>query len=200
MFKIFKRGESAEHVPTEEEGMESFLESQLDRNLLQLWCERCVENRMAEDLNLQYANLQRISFTRVSQVMLSLQYEVEYIKAYIAVYQKMPMEEFYVNFVSKWTGSEIFVPPFILIPLIQNSLVYGYCRMERFPVKIKLSGSEKMLTLEVSNRVNHHIPDQRTTAIIQAYKKRLNLIYPKRYQLLFNSNSNTFKASLTLEL
>jgi len=201
MMSVFKKygKKTSPKMVSEEDGLQSFLESQVDRTLLRFWSERCIAQAMVEDLDLKYAKLQKWAFSRPSQGLTSLQDELAYTMEYISVYQQMSPGDFYVNFVSKWAGGEVLIPAFTLIPLIQNAFIHGYCSMEKYPVKVWVSGSDKILILEVSNRVNHHIEDQRVTAIIHAFTKRLTVVYPERHHLLFNSNSNTFKASLTLE-
>ena len=177
----------------------SFLECQVDRKLLDLWASACIENR-DESWQIRFAKLQQSSLSRVCSQPISVIDEINYLNEYCLVYQYIKSEELHVNFKSDYTDSTALIYPFILISLVQNAIHNGYTSMEKYPVKIKVSGSARLLIMEVSNRVNHRIADQQDTDSIRLFRERLQFLYPDRHDLLFNSNSNTFKASLTVQL
>ncbi|MGJ1263414.1 histidine kinase [Sphingobacterium spiritivorum] len=177
----------------------SFLECQVDRKLLDLWASICIENK-DQSWQIRFAKLQQSSLSRVCSQPVSVIDEIDCLNEYCLVYQHIKSEELYINFKSDYTDTAALIYPFVLMPLVQNAIHNGYTSMEKYPVKIKVSGSARLLIMEVSNRVNHRIADQQGTDSIRLFRERLQFLYPDRHDLLFNSNSNTFKATLTVQL
>lgn len=131
---------------------------------------------------------------------LALSEEISYLQAYIKCFQQYQLSGCYIE-ENYQTASvkDLFIQPFILIPLVQNALHYGLHLKER-PIRLRLSVNAETLRMEVSNRVNHYLLDQSTTDIMTYFKGALAYHYAGRHELILNSNSNLFKASLTIRL
>lgn len=165
--------------------------SRLDENLIGL---AAFQNKL--DLIQNHLNL---TIGIDSSQQYSISNEVELLESYIATYKSVSKEEAFIFITNKLEpDSTLQVYPFILMPLIQNAIIYGYNMMEKYPIRVKINSSESTLKVEISNRVNHHIESQEMTSIIENLKARLALLYPEKHQLLINSNSNIFKATLLL--
>ncbi|MGO1242635.1 MAG: hypothetical protein ACTJHT_15410 [Sphingobacterium sp.] len=132
---------------------------------------------------------------------ISLAQQTDMLKDYIECYRHAYSEQnqLYIRLNVEQEGDPM-LPAFILFPLVQNALRYGYNSIESFPLKITIKIIANTLTMEVSNRVNHHIAAQQDSPEILNYKARLAVCYPDAHFLLFNSNSHTFKASLRIQL
>ncbi|MDR2282283.1 MAG: hypothetical protein LBE37_03705 [Sphingobacterium sp.] len=131
---------------------------------------------------------------------ISLAEELKNIERYIGLYGHYRKNEIQVLYDFPLEEKVEVIAPFILFPLIQNAFHYGYHVEAKYPVRVRGRLVGKMFSLEVSNRINHYITDQRNTDIIQFFRSRLDYEYPNNYDLILNSNSNIFKASLRLEL
>ncbi len=142
---------------------------------------------------------------RVAKIKLdtrvSLRQEVDLLSDYIDCYRYMAAkpDELYVRFNAQ-LEEEALIPAFILFPLVQNALRYGYNSLEAFPLKITIKQVANSLTLEVSNRVNHNIVSQQECPELLNYKARLAVYFPDNHFLVLNSNSHTFKATLRIKL
>ncbi|GHE44881.1 LytS family sensor histidine kinase [Sphingobacterium griseoflavum] len=121
--------------------------------------------------------------------------EIELLRQYIGFYQDALDDQLYLQF-DYQVELERDVPAFILFPLVRNAITNGYNSMQKFPVKIKIRVYEKAMLMEVSNHVNHHIASQENNPYVDHYKSRLISCYADKYDLLFNSNSHTFKSNL----
>ena len=127
--------------------------------------------------------------------------EVERLKEYIQFANKNSSYTFFYKFeVKGLEDKSIMIEPFVLLPLIMNALYKGYNSLEKFPVRIRINLSHSKLKLEVSNRVNHNLTDQEDNEDIKCFKARLNDLYSDKHNLIFNSNTNLFKATLILDL
>jgi LytS/YehU family sensor histidine kinase len=109
------------------------------------------------------------------------------------------------GFLLKWdnrfqSAGEVLIPPLILFPLIQHAVSNGYNRLLTHPIRVRLSGSARLMLLEVSHRMNHYLDGQFNTILVEDFQQRLEFLFPGRHSLLLNSNSNTSKATLTIHL
>lgn len=130
---------------------------------------------------------------------IDLSAEIENLTNLIAAYQNLLGERFYLTIQNNCSEStKLRIEPFILFPLVQNAIEYGYNSLEKYPIRIKLHLVGNKLKFEVSNRVNHHIESQRDTTFISNFEARLKINYPDKYMLLMTSNTMLFKATLLL--
>lgn len=146
----------------------------------------------------QYRAYQERSFAHSKEVVVTMRDECRLLETFVSLYQKVSGDGFHVQMDCQLRSGIVFVPPFILFPLVQNALKNGYASMEKYPIKIRLQQTERQVQLEVSNRVNHYVANQGADEIIKYYRHRLDEMFAGRYELFVNSNSNTFKATLFL--
>jgi LytS/YehU family sensor histidine kinase len=130
---------------------------------------------------------------------LELSKEIENIECYISTYQTLAESNFYVKLQNNIAvNSSCVLAPYILFPLIQNAIKYGYNSLVKYPIRIKLNRLGDKIKLEVSNHVNHHLNNQESTSIISNLKARLSILYPDKHELIINSNTMLFKATLII--
>ncbi|MGE8243271.1 hypothetical protein D3C87_890420 [compost metagenome] len=107
------------------------------------------------------------------------------------------------GFSLKWENrfqseNELMIPPLLLFPMVQNAVANGYNSMSSHPIRIRLSGSPKIMLFEVSHRMNHYLNGQFENTLMADFQNRLEYLFPERHSLLLNSNSNTCRATLTI--
>ena len=125
--------------------------------------------------------------------------EINNMEYLIEAYQSLVKENLFIKFQNNISDNISFlIQPFILFPIVQNALRYGYNTLEKYPVRIKLHLVNNTLKLEVSNRVNHNLENQAQNSIIENLKARLEIYYKEKYNLLINSNTNIFKVTLII--
>lgn len=124
--------------------------------------------------------------------------EIDFIERYVALFQQVSPIDIALVWTKKVECSDLLVPRFILLPLVQNALWQGYHAAERYPMKIKLSVFEKIISLDMINHVNHHIVDQKISEVMDHYQARLQYEFGDQHTLIMNSNAHTFRANLTL--
>src|SRR5690606_5435224 len=113
--------------------------------------------------------------------------ELSLLKDYLRLWEQSSTEPVFIRYeeLDELVSAKK-IPPLILLPLIANALQWGYNSMEKYPVKIKVKAFEQLLSMEISNRVNHHIASQEGTMAIDRYKQRLLEVFSDRFTLLFN--------------
>lgn len=169
----------------------SVANSEIDRTLLT----KVLVNPSLLDAYRQY---QQLAIHTSKEVVVTLKDECRLLEDFVSLYQKACGDGFYVNISLHLRNGIVFVPPFILFPIVQNALKNGYASMEKYPIKIKVTQTTQQIQLEVSNRVNHYLENQGADELLTYYRHRLDESYAGRHELFVNSNSNTFKVTLFL--
>ncbi|MGB3104589.1 hypothetical protein [Sphingobacterium siyangense] len=131
----------------------------------------------------------------------AMQAELNLLNQYLQLAERFLPAGFSVKWENKLQfQDEIMLPPLILFPVVQHAVENGYNTMSSHPVRIRLSGSSKLIMLEVSYRVNHYLESQFSSTLIRDFRQRLDYLFPEKHNLLMNSNSNTSRITLTIQL
>lgn len=90
------------------------------------------------------------------------------------------------------------IPPFILIPFVENAFKHGELKKMDFPVVVNLNKSGNDLVFEVSNKKKKQQKDEVGGIGLENVRKRLELIYGENYNLEIKDEENTFNVNLKL--
>ena len=88
------------------------------------------------------------------------------------------------------------IPPYLLIPFIENAFKHGDFRSD--PLKIHLKISEGSLLFITSNRVSIHNKDESGGIGLDNVKRRLELLYPGKYEMETKTENGLFTARLLI--
>jgi two-component system, LytTR family, sensor kinase len=160
----------------------------------------------------QDAELASAALIRLSDMMRYLTYEtssdvvelyreVEYIRNLIELNRLRIKSSDIIRFEVHGDLS-VKISPALFIPLIENAFKYASYRNQKPAVKINLLSDNGIVTLEISNYFES-IKD-RTQASDSGYgivnlKKRLELTYPQRHQLIIEHGENTYYVKLAID-
>mgnify|MGYP003646997623 CR=1 FL=1 len=99
------------------------------------------------------------------------------------------------------TKKEVRIPPLLLIILVENAFKHGVENLrENAYVHIQLTATKKKILFTIENIYDQKENQKEKGIGIKNLKRRLALIYPKKHNLNFTAESNTYKASLEIEL
>lgn len=192
--RFFHKDKSIDTAQLAAEAKLSFEYSCIDRKLLSV----CLQQSPDSLMELNVFMRQGLSYSERMRIPVDEEYLL--LKTYVGFFGDPIESGVGVSFDFPMPTNDLLIPAFFLFPLVQNAFHYGYHMEKKYPVRIKGKVIADTLLLEVSNRVNHHIADQSQTELIQFFRSRLDYEYRGRYDLILNSNSYTFKATLRLKL
>lgn len=148
-----------------------------------------------------YIDFQALLLQLTTDRFESLHVELDLLNRYLLLVESFMPQGFLVKFENKIKLQyDVLLPPLILFPMVQHAVENGYNTMSSHPIRIRLSGSSKLIVLEVSYRVNHYLEGQFKSDLIRDFEKRLDYLFPEKHNLLMNSNSNTCRSTLTIQL
>lgn len=125
--------------------------------------------------------------------------EIEYIKAYIELEELRHQETAFVDLKIAMENELEEVPPYILSPLIENALKHGKTSNEN-PIQVELRVNDKKLNFKVLNEIGTQKKDKLGGIGLDNLKKRLEIHYPQKHQMIVTNQSNRFKAELEIDL
>lgn len=130
---------------------------------------------------------------------ISVDSEIDLLQRYVQLWQSAD-ENMHITFSTQNEGQGLNISPCILFPLLQNALQATYFISEQRPIKCRIRVISNLLTLEISNRVNPYLENQSETELMRWFRARLQYEYPEQHDLIINSNTNLFRATLQLRL
>jgi len=130
-----------------------------------------------------------------------LEKEIKYIRDFIDLQSLRMEKEEFVDFRVEGNPSKLKIASMILIPFVENA--FKYCDKSLCPgIIIKLKIKDSRLEFYSSN--NMISPGEQNNSSsgfgINNVKKRLEQIYPGKYELRITSDSNIYQVKLRIEL
>lgn len=174
----------------------SFINSQMDVDLIRICLDR-IKSELTDPAILRalldYQDIALQPYKTHAVIA-----EIEFMEQYVSLFSQISDVDLSIVWTKKIEYPTLSVPRFILLPLVQNALWQGYHAAKKYPMKIKVSVFEKIISLDVINHVNHHIVDQKDHAIMENYQARLQYEFDDQHTLIMNSNAHTFRSNLIL--
>ena len=153
----------------------------------------------AQDLILILSNMMRYSIYECENETVTLKEEVDYLKNYIELHKMRYHKNIVVNFNCDIDDNKR-VAPLLFIILLENAFKHGVERLrENANVTINFTSSEKEIKFIIENNVDSSENFKSEPGIgLKNLKRRLELTYPNKHNLLFSSTENIFNAQLIL--
>ena len=94
-----------------------------------------------------------------------------------------------------------FISPLILLPFIENAFKHGTSeQLEKPWLSVDISVSGHRLFTKIVNSKNSFVPISENGIGIKNVRKRLELLYPNRHELIMNDEESFFAVTLILSL
>lgn len=176
----------------------SFQYAQTDQSLLQALIQ---EESPKSELFLSLTNFQRELWKVSFGEFWTLQQEIDIIRQFIGLTESLGLgsvPQLQTNL--KHCNDISSIRALTLFPLLQNAMRFAFHSTNSPPIKINIICAGDILRLEVSNQTNPYLTNQAATPILDAFGQGLDWFYPEGAELICNSNSNRFKATLILKV
>lgn len=154
----------------------------------------------AQELILKLSDMMRYSIYESENETVTLKEEVDYLKNYIELHKMRYHKNIVVNFNCDIDDNKR-VAPLLFIILLENAFKHGVENLrENANVTINFTSSENNIKFTIENNVDSSENLKSEPGIgLKNLKRRLELTYPNKHNLLFSSTENTFSAQLILK-
>lgn len=185
----------------------SYLKAQINPHFLfntlnSLYALTIQKSNDAPNAVLKLSSIMRYVVTESSQEFVTLDKEINYVKDYIEL-QKLRLDNsVLLSFDVHGTTTGRAIAPLILIPFIENAFKYGINPDEDSFIKISITVENQWLLMNVQNSmVAAEIDEEfKTEEGLKNTKKRLDLIYPGKYELAVREDNNVYDVNLKIDL
>lgn len=150
---------------------------------------------------IRLSDMMRYLTYETSSDFVELERELDYINNFIELYRIRIMTPDDILFSVKGELN-IKIAPALFVPLLENAFKYASYRNQKPAVVISLSSENGTVIFEISNYYDN-IPkglEKKNSGFgIINLKKRLELIYPARHQLIIESGESLYHVKLTID-
>ena len=157
------------------------------------------ENKNALPSLEKFISMMRYIHTSSNRDLVPLSEETEYIHEYVEVQSLRLNDMTKVVLHTDIQNNHLMIPPMLLVTFVENCFKHGVSPVEESTIRISLSEHNGNLAFTTSNkifpvkRIGEHMG-------IENCRKRLELLYPGKYELTINNNSDIYNVSLKIQL
>jgi two-component system, LytTR family, sensor kinase len=130
-----------------------------------------------------------------------LKKEVDYLQSFIELNELRLKEGKVTSFVIEGDYSQQLIPPMLLIPFVENAFKHGSKKAVNPAILIRLEMKDKGLEFDIVNYVDPGSSvnkDPEGGIGLENVRKRLDLLYPGRYELLVENGTGTYHVNLKI--
>lgn len=146
----------------------------------------------------QLGQLLRYTTKDLENDFITLDKEIGYLDSLIELEKLRIKNPELLNVEKKLNDLELKISPMILVPFVENAFKHGDFRNKGFEMKI--SDENKILHFYLFNFKSEKIKDEISGIGIENVKKRLEILYPKRYELKITETEIDFTVDLKIDL
>ncbi|QXP64174.1 sensor histidine kinase [Polaribacter sp. HaHaR_3_91] len=152
----------------------------------------------APEMILKLSNLLDYILYQVEKPKVPLVEEIHHLEDYVSLEKMRFHDTLKVNFSKDKLNDPLQIPPMLLIPFVENSFKHGVIIDGVLNVDIRLKTANNCLFFEIENSSKRK--EETNTGIgLPNIRKRLEMLYPGKYQLEIIENNDTFKVHLKIE-
>lgn len=160
----------------------------------------------AKEMIAELSDFFRYTLSRKNQVFISLGEEIDALQKYLSIQKERFGERLQVHFEIDTNSFDANIPAFLIHPLVENSVKYGFSAdNHNLELLIKSETNNGRLTIEVKNsgvlRTAEQLKDASVSSTktgIENIKKRLELLYPGNYEFELKEKDNWVTAKITI--
>lgn len=161
------------------------------------------QNTTARQTLLQFSDLLRYQLYDCSEPTIGIEKEVAYLQDYIRLQQLRKDQQYEVTLEVGEEVKGFRIPPLLLIPFVENAFkhISHHAGIRNF-VEVSMNRINGVFHFAVVNSRDAH---QATTEPkggigLHNVQRRLELLFPGKYELQIDRNDSTFKVALNLQL
>ena len=184
----------------------SFLKSQVNphfffNTLNNIYSLAVVRSEKTAPAVMKLSSIMRYILTETQRDKIPLRNEVDFIHNFIELQQVRLTDKVQVAFSAEGDIDEVQIAPLLFIPFVENAFKYGVSTKASSSITIILRAEKNRVYFSAANFV---VPSENNlmenTGIgINNVKRRLELIYPGRHQLITSQKDNNYTVNLEIE-
>lgn len=183
----------------------SFLKSQVNphfffNTLNNIYSLAVVRSEKTAPAVMKLSSIMRYILTETERDLVPLRNEVDFIHNFIELQQVRLTDKVKLRFSAEGSIDEMLVAPLIFIPFVENAFKYGVSTKESSTIDIRLhtEGSKILFTCVNYIVLSENNLTENTGIGINNVKRRLELMYPGKHQLLAKEEDRYYSVHLEI--
>lgn len=155
----------------------------------------------AESVTLNLSELMRYMLYTPQQGQVRIEEEISYLENYIALQRTRFGEDVDIQFSRSGSSTELFIEPMILIPFVENAFKHGVGLVQDPVIGVSVELSGQQLSFHVRNKIGADPDDAKDESSgigLRNVRRRLELLYPDRYELTIREEDDWFLVDLII--
>ena len=161
------------------------------------------QNTAARETLLQFSDLLRYQLYDCNAEDIAIEKEVDYLQDYIRLQQLRKDQQYEVSVKIAEDVKGFRITPLLLIPFVENAFKHiSHHSNQRNFVQVSMARENGSFRFEVENSkdARQHSTEPPGGIGLSNVKRRLELLYPGKFELQIADNDSTFKVALNLHL
>lgn len=150
---------------------------------------------------MKLSNIMRYVLTEARQDSVPLEKEMQFINDYIELQKIRTTDKTSVGFTVIGDVSGKKISPLILLPFTENAFKYGVSTRELSPINILIESHKNHIHFRIINQKHNHGKTNliKTGIGINNTRRRLELLYPGKYELDIKDEPSTYTINLNIQ-
>jgi two-component system LytT family sensor kinase len=183
----------------------SFLKSQINPHFLfnslnSIYSLAYQKSDTTPEAILKLSEIMRYMLYECNDNKVELTKELQYLQNYIDLQKIRFGNKAFINFEVTGEVTNQHVVPLLLISFIENAFKHGVANDPASPIVLKINLSDSHLYFFVQNKKHTHNRDASGGIGLVNVKRRLDLLYPSKYNLEIRDETDTYTVQLSLVL
>jgi len=149
---------------------------------------------------LKLSDMMRYTIYEGKEDFVSIKDEVKYLENYIELHKIRFQKKVKIDF-NYQIEEEVKVAPLLFIILLENAFKHGVEKMtDDAYIYLDLKSDAANIEFTIENNFEEQISESRIGIGLDNLEKRLDHMYPNRYELIIDEHPSIYRASLNIEL
>lgn len=146
------------------------------------------------------SEIMRFTTYETQKELIPIVSEIKYIESFIDLERIRNTKEIHIQFFTEIGNENQMLPPYLLLPFIENCIKHGILDDEKNPVLFSIKSDDKTLVIDVENKINNKLKDSHSGIGLTNLRKRLEYYFPNQYKFDIINDGVVFKSHLEIKL
>ncbi|HEY4112372.1 sensor histidine kinase [Puia sp.] len=130
-----------------------------------------------------------------------LEKEVQIMRDYLDLEKERYGDTLEISWMVEGDIRDVFISPLLMLPFLENAFKHGASEQIEKPwMGVDISATNGILKFKIANSKNEYISHSNNGIGINNVKKRLEFLYPGKYELKINDEGDFFAVSLMIKM
>lgn len=153
-----------------------------------------------ESVFIKFSNILRYMYAQTHSETISLGKEIEYLRQYVDLQSLRLNHHTRVEMMTEVDDEHQQVPSMLFITFVENAFKYGSSSEKDGTIRITIRLAGRHLYFETENVVMRKPPEGSSAIGIENCRRRLELLYPGRFELTTGPQDDLYKVYLHIQL